>query len=1573
MPHDVAPLPERYPHHRDVLFGLRAIRHKLLQGPSRADASTAVTFGTVRSKEESIGVMGGKEARGGFWFQDAKALTRLLADAIERRRRRALGIEAGPELRVRVESAVRLEVERSEPNAEATARPPWDGTFSVGDQIIVDECKLGGPTRNDRVTFYRRLRATITANVPAAQLVPRFTVGRDSIDLDRWKELGVKAQSMTPPTEPPERAGTTEKLAAEALYYLTHPDPVWKRKKENDDEDATDDVPPTPPLTIDDARALLSRLTFDGASSIDDVDAELQAQFDVLGGSLATDELVDLLGGWIGRIARSKTWSADLTADTLTDRLALIARYLSVPPATEQLWHRLRTTKPPDAVTRIAEQPWRDVQPHVEPVVRDRPANRRVVLTSEGGIGKSHLIGQLYAEQAGTRVWVDAAATLHDLENALALGAWAAQRSSEPLTVFVDAIDSNSDPAGLLATIDRALVACEGAAVYVATRFATWVEIRERLRGWRDVRMMRWPGERIRALAESGRSTPLSGDLIDLLRTPLLLDLFLRTFKAGDPVPAGLATRHGVLRAYFERRIYADAAAPARRALLDAGVEAVLANAPSWRTLDLAAQGLVSEGVVINAFGELRFRHALLRDFSAALQLAPKPPTVTAGSLRGVNSPIVRNELLRGTIESLLDPDPIVEGGRLADLIAECTRVGLAPGIALGTTDAPTAALLTAIGSLDGGAVLRQALAHARLTDNRAWLRVPSALGGNKPAWLGDAQFQGLASLAELALASGDVANGSLAETLRLWTDSYRVSDGDSSAAAKIGALLVQAVPDDATADWFAKIQVGETGFRSRFLEQLRDLGASREVSDDALSRALHNMVFGPGSHVLSGHHSMWEVTNLCLSDHEGKPGLLTTRPFVATALLFALSVETQLAEDRRDASRREAIFSSPSFLALFGKGERPPDFVEAEARLRVSPQLTETEALGGLVDDAPTSNYRGHDYLSSLIDEVDQRASTDKAFAEQLARAALASNSLHARIIVLSLPHDGPVALAIDEILRDPRVYHVLYASGAIWDAIRARWPALSPAGRIVVQQNILARARSPLLSITSVGRLASALPRQDVSNELEPYLEFLEKSGRGTEPPRPGRVEISSGGIVDDDDDEAPQDPLTARLEELAHKSTEADATNKAIALLEENVGALGVKTTNRTWYAISRVVEQDVKREPRVLSESSARGVFEAALTSVAARRDDPDEWSTLLDIADNCVWYVPESEASGMRRRLIEEIVLGAGNNAEREEHAWRALAMVHAATWFGEGTKGRDLFARWFRNHLRGEALHAGQRFLRFIPGKERVDLVCEVIEKDGRFSESDTREFTDDAGRLLAAWAMWWEPPYARERLQQICTGETRTGALASPEAWHLFLAGLAWSLQNEVRHAEPTPGHGIGVARFVPLLTLAWSAWSRVVDDSAESNSSVGWAITAPLGDEFTTKIGVPLGGWSSALRDLLPRVINEGGRNDIGAFQQVDWPSVDAETIARIADAAISRADREITSRPATDWMIGSLIEILARAGVQPSLPLANARRVLDCLQRLGRDAPAANTAAISVERDVRSREASHDRSVP
>src|SRR5688572_10343702 len=120
--------------------------------------------------------MPGKEARDGFWYQDAKALNQLLEDAIVRHRKRLLGEEPGPELRVGVECPVAVDVDDDD-GTDRGLRPTWDAVFVRDERVIVDECKLGGPAKPDRLTFYHRLRST-AERVPVDRLWPRVTAGK---------------------------------------------------------------------------------------------------------------------------------------------------------------------------------------------------------------------------------------------------------------------------------------------------------------------------------------------------------------------------------------------------------------------------------------------------------------------------------------------------------------------------------------------------------------------------------------------------------------------------------------------------------------------------------------------------------------------------------------------------------------------------------------------------------------------------------------------------------------------------------------------------------------------------------------------------------------------------------------------------------------------------------------------------------------------------------------------------------------------------------------------------------------------------------------------------------------------------------------------------------------------------------------------------------------------------------------------------------------------------------------------------------------------------------------------------
>ncbi len=438
--------------------------------------------------------------------------------------------------------------------------------------------------------------------------------------------------------------------------------------------------------------------------------------------------------------------------------------------------------------------------------------------------------------------------------------------------------------------------------------------------------------------------------------------------------------------------------------------------------------------------------------------------------------------------------------------------------------------------------------------------------------------------------------------------------------------------------------------------------------------------------------------------------------------------------------------------------------------------------------------------------------------------------------------------------------------------------------------------------------------------------------------------------------------------RLRELVAIENDDAAAGEAVAVLQQQLTNcyLGETTPGWAWFSVSRVLGRDEKRTAdRAFTAADVSRLFELALNaaSVPATRDEEDEWGTLIDIADTCPSYVAADVAKTMRARILAEVAAGAGEHAERQRHAWRALVHVRPAAWFDDNRRS-PVFEAWFRNHLHGDALRLSFRFLPYFTHDVRLDLLRHLVDTEGRLdARSESRTILNESGRLLAAWSLWWEQSWARDLTQRWCEAEQRPGALADPDLWRAFLSGFAWGLQNEVRHASD-PRTGPGLARFAPLLEMTWSAWCRVVVDELEGVSAVGFSITTTLSKRYTTKVGPPAGGWAASMRTLLPRVIREGGRDDILALRQIEWAEVDGETLMLAADATIERADRELITRPVAAWTMEGLISALGGIGTRDVLPAVRANAVLDCLQRLGTTIPRANALAATVERELRAR---------
>src|SRR5207249_5393236 len=80
------------------------------------------------------------------------------------------------------------------------------------------------------------------------------------------------------------------------------------------------------------------------------------------------------------------------------------------------------------------------------------------------------------------------------------------------------------------------------------------------LQHWTTLEVHDWPEALVRQLIEAALpGTVLTPGLISLLRQPLMLDLFWRTFVEASPAIgdrlAGLRTRHQLLSAFWQERL----------------------------------------------------------------------------------------------------------------------------------------------------------------------------------------------------------------------------------------------------------------------------------------------------------------------------------------------------------------------------------------------------------------------------------------------------------------------------------------------------------------------------------------------------------------------------------------------------------------------------------------------------------------------------------------------------------------------------------------------------------------------------------------------------------------------------------------------------------------------------------------------------------------------------------------------------------------------------------------------------------------------------------------------------------
>jgi hypothetical protein len=502
----------------------------------------------------------------------------------------------------------------------------------------------------------------------------------------------------------------------------------------------------------------------------------------------------------------------------------------------------------------LAYHDWRKVQPLLTARL-ETPSIERVALVGRGGIGKTFLMKALLREHdRGQALPIyltgDDIRSISDdtLAAALECAQLEADISGIAYLLLIDAFEASADSIASLrdhlATLDRGAAALR-VNIVLAARATTWAQLAASgpgAKNWTRIELSEWPETLVRDEINASQRPRITGDLIQILRTPLLLDLFLRTFGLTQEIPEGLQTRHGILSAYWRQRVLPDddPSSPhhSEALLLCAEEEArgVAAHrVPQGASKD-AYDKLASEGVFIIRDGAYVFRHPLLRDF--AMMRWAYDGAGTAGDvslkLSSVQRRLAQFGALRATIETACEPaDPstmIQPSIGLVEILQALARnaegVLLIAADVVGELDDPSSlrieALFDAIAPDDlAGAFAERTLQAAKLAQNWGFLRLLAALpdaarwAESKP-WITPKFLQEAAGFVEITWRKvseggeeGEQPRAScqaIARRLMTWSEAPRLEGALLEKDAWLLQFLMQTVaqiePTNATVEW---------------------------------------------------------------------------------------------------------------------------------------------------------------------------------------------------------------------------------------------------------------------------------------------------------------------------------------------------------------------------------------------------------------------------------------------------------------------------------------------------------------------------------------------------------------------------------------------------------------------------------------------------------------------------------------------------------------------------------------------------------------------------------------------------
>ena len=1028
--------------------------------------------------------MSGYTARTGFRYQDLYLLFRILQDAstsLERVWQNGIGdtLDALDKIEVRygIEASPRTDLQSGEAISEG---PDWDVLVLTRGRFEFSEVKSGAITKDDRLAFWKRLRRELASPLwVGVEVVPILVVDPDNAgDLSKWDELAAAASQFTgsgPTAEAKINVLTVAQLLDEALRCLCQADTSGGK-----------DDPPAP-FSV--ALSALGRFEVHRHKA-QQLDSNVYRLVELLfPGGLADTEQTLLLGWLNNRATVSSQDQRLFTIRELLGEIGILEHSASLAPGTLREWRDLWNDAPQGVIARTRLQLGEAGES--VPAVRIQPAalnvlanggNRSVIILGPGGAGKSTFLAQVaeVARRRGDVVMHCGAddVILEELEKIVKAFRFRAalaaiKNPGVQSCLFVDGLDE-AEPAlrKRWAQLLVRLTNLPNALLVASLREAVWNadgELKGQLGTWPCVTLALWPENLIHELLEP---TPFRENLppsvINLLRTPILLDLFWRTFvEAGAPdvsLAAKLRTRHNLLAAYWEQRLVRSPRytsvrdLPLRLGELFSRIAAEIGPFLGIQLDSEVLQVLLSEGILVREGKlqpRLRFRHSLLQDFAfAQCCLATDSAAQLVHRWNSIRGGLRRYGVLRAIFEALSDPNaaqeyPHLEVGSVIQAIIRADP-NLASQLAqiLGTNEASAevdpSTWPTDVQSLLPAGFAYELLSAARLARNRSWaFRVEH--WPYDATWLREGfSFELLRYLwVLLEMLKSNSADDELREQCRGVSRKLRhiseiqrfASDFEKSERwLKIHAMLsvIPTLPDEATLSWVER-EMSDPSWhtRSNVLEKLIflvpvDAGRTSMLYRIAVGLAeengLHKLII-PWQGPIFDHHAIeWS-----LAGEDGRRGLLKEYP--QTFLPVAIDLAEALWRERD----RELTTGVDDIVKQI-----VPSASMEEVALR---EQKEEENLGGLIDDGAEWGYwrssRDLDARSRVLGAIHDcakrcMASSLEDFCSSMFPILRSSRLCSIQSIlldVLLVSHEKPIcANCILECILDQRLF---YASG--------------------------------------------------------------------------------------------------------------------------------------------------------------------------------------------------------------------------------------------------------------------------------------------------------------------------------------------------------------------------------------------------------------------------------------------------------------------------------------------------------------------------------------------------------------